>query len=231
MLEALIGAVFLHHGFERTRGRGHRCFDEQIRYRGHGARGPQDRAAGVARAPGASARVPAGGRGRAGRTPGVFTSEVWSTVRSAGAGPGTTIKMSEQKAAQEALRVLERPRTRSSVRWPTCSSVRLRGFKTFARPTELTSSRASPSIIGPERQRQEQHRRRRSLGAGRTEPRQPAGPEHAGRHLLRTRRPQVERGSRGEPDLRQRVRLAAARLRPGGDHPAARARQRLGIPA
>jgi ribonuclease-3 len=102
VVEALIGAVFLTHGFEQARLAIVDAFDEQIRFavKGHvdhktalqellASRGlhPEYRLAGET--------GPAHAR--------VFTSEVCidGTVR--GQGAGTTIKMSEQAAASEAL--------------------------------------------------------------------------------------------------------------------------------
>ncbi len=80
----------------------------------------------------------------------VFTSEVVvdGTVR--GRGTGTTIKMSEQAAAQEALAALPARGARSPMAdMPRLTSVRLRGFKTFAKPTELSFEPGVTVIIGP----------------------------------------------------------------------------------
>jgi ribonuclease-3 len=102
VLEALIGAVYLAHGFEQTRIAVVEAFEEQIRYAvtAHvdykttlqellAPRGLQPAYRLVAEAGPPHARV--------------FTSEVsiGGTVR--GRGPGTTIKMSEQAAASEAI--------------------------------------------------------------------------------------------------------------------------------
>ena len=163
----------------------------------------------------------------------IFTSEVRG--RRGGARPGHGHHHQDERAGGGPGGARPRcwPRPGPEVRWLRCRgcmSVRLRGFKTFAKPTELAFEPGVTVIIGPERQRQEQHRRRRAVGAGRAESRQPARPQHAGRHLLRSRRPPVERGGRGEPGVRQRAGCHAHRRRPGGDHPAAGARQRLRVP-
>ncbi|NLV71224.1 MAG: ribonuclease III [Actinobacteria bacterium] len=107
VLEALIGAVFLTHGFEQARLAVVDAFDPQIRYAvsGHvdhkttlqelvASRGSHLEYRLVEEAGPPHARV--------------FTSEVRVDGVSRGRGNGTTIKMSEQAAAREALRYLTR---------------------------------------------------------------------------------------------------------------------------
>jgi ribonuclease-3 len=102
VLEALIGAVFLTHGFEQARLAVIDAFDEQIRYAvtAHvdhktalqellASRGAHPEYRLVTETGPAHARA--------------FTSEVWVDGASRGRGTGTTIKMSEQAAAREAL--------------------------------------------------------------------------------------------------------------------------------
>lgn len=106
VLEALIGAVFLTYGFEQTRRAVVDAFDEQMRYAvtGHvdhktalqevlAPRGIHPEYRLVTEAGPAHARV--------------FTSEVWVDGIPRGRGTGTTIKMSEQAAAGEALVALD----------------------------------------------------------------------------------------------------------------------------
>lgn len=108
VLEALIGAVFLTYGFERTRRAVVAAFDEQMRYAvtGHvdhktalqellAPRGVHPEYRLVTETGPAHARV--------------FTSEVWVDGVARGRGTGTTIKMSEQAAASEALAALGAP--------------------------------------------------------------------------------------------------------------------------
>lgn len=115
VLEALIGAVFLAHGFERTRSAVVDAFDEQIRYAvtGHvdhktalqellAPRGVHPEYRLVTETGPAHARV--------------FTSEVWFDEAPRGRGTGTTIKMSEQAAAREALASLGAPNGRGRTR-------------------------------------------------------------------------------------------------------------------
>jgi ribonuclease-3 len=105
VLEALIGAVYLAHGFEQARLAVMGAFEEQLRFAvtGHvdhktalqelvAPRGLQP----VYRL--AEEVGPAHAR--------VFTSEVSVDGAVCGRGTGTTIKMSEQKAAEQALRLL-----------------------------------------------------------------------------------------------------------------------------
>lgn len=101
-LEALIGAVFLTFGFEQTRLAVVQAFEEQMRY---GATAHVDHKTVLQEllAPGGvqpeyrlvDERGPAHAR--------VFSSEVSVNGAVRGRGTGTTIKMSEQAAAQEAL--------------------------------------------------------------------------------------------------------------------------------
>ena len=106
MLEAVIGAVYLHHGFERARPAIVSLFEEQMEYAATAhvdhktalqellaPRGVQPAYRLVEEAGPAHARI--------------FTSEVSVSERVRGRGVGTTIKMSEQAAAQEALADLE----------------------------------------------------------------------------------------------------------------------------
>jgi len=108
VLEALIGAVFLTHGYEQARLAVVDAFDEQMRYAvsGHvdhktalqellAPSGVHPEYRLVTEAGPAHARV--------------FTSEVWVDGVSRGKGTGTTIKMSEQAAASEALAFLAAP--------------------------------------------------------------------------------------------------------------------------
>jgi ribonuclease-3 len=105
VLESLIGAVFLTHGFEQARLAIVDAFDEQISYAvtGHvdhktslqellATRGIHPEYRLVMETGPAHARV--------------FTSEVWIDGVSRGRGTGTTIKTSEQAAAREALAAL-----------------------------------------------------------------------------------------------------------------------------
>ena len=105
VLEALIGAVYLHHGFERVRPAIAEVFEEQIRYAATAhvdhktalqellaPRGVQPLYRLVEEAGPAHARS--------------FTSEVTVDGAVRGRGVGTTIKMSEQAAAREALAAL-----------------------------------------------------------------------------------------------------------------------------
>jgi ribonuclease-3 len=105
VLEALIGAVYLGHGFEQARVAVVDAFEEQLRFAvtGHvdhktalqelvAPRGLQPSYRLVEEVGPAHARV--------------FTSEVSVDGAVYGCGTGTTIKMSEQKAAEEALRSL-----------------------------------------------------------------------------------------------------------------------------
>jgi ribonuclease III len=102
VLEALIGAVFLTYGFEQTRLAVVGAFEEQMRYavKGHvdhksalqellAPQGLQPTYQLVTETGPAHSRV--------------FTSEVRVGTRTRGRGTGTTIKMSEQAAAREAL--------------------------------------------------------------------------------------------------------------------------------
>lgn len=102
VLEALIGAVYLEHGFERARPAIIGVFEEQIRYAATAhvdhktalqellaPRGLQPLYRLVEETGPAHARI--------------FTSEVVIDGAVRGRGAGTTIKMSEQAAAQEAL--------------------------------------------------------------------------------------------------------------------------------
>jgi len=102
VLEALIGAVFLTHGFEQARAAVVDAFEEQMRYAvtfhvDHktalqellAPRGVHPEYRLVTETGPAHARV--------------FTSEVWIEGVPRGRGTGTTIKMSEQAAACEAL--------------------------------------------------------------------------------------------------------------------------------
>ncbi|MCL5736095.1 MAG: putative dsRNA-binding protein [Actinobacteria bacterium] len=110
VLEALIGACFLAHGFERTAQAVTEAFEEQIKYAvsDHvdykttlqetlAVRGlhPSYQLVGEEGPPHARQ----------------FTSEVWIAGEFRGRGSGTTIKMSEQQAAREALQALK-PRDR-----------------------------------------------------------------------------------------------------------------------
>jgi ribonuclease III len=108
VLEALIGAVYLTHGFEQTRGAVIEAFEQQIQYAvtAHvdnkttlqellAPRGLQPVYRLVAEAGPPHARV--------------FTSEVLVGGSLSGRGTGTTIKMSEQAAAGEALASLVTP--------------------------------------------------------------------------------------------------------------------------
>jgi ribonuclease-3 len=106
VLEALIGAAFLVHGFEKTRAAVVDAFGEQIEYAvtvhvDHktalqemlAPRGQQPRYRLIEESGPAHARV--------------FSSEVSVAGTVRGRGSGTTIKMSEQAAAREALESLE----------------------------------------------------------------------------------------------------------------------------
>lgn len=102
VVEALIGAVFLTHGFEQSRLTVVDAFEEQIRY---AVTGHVDHKTALQEllAPQGShpdyRLVEEEGPPHAR----VFTSEVWVNGVSRGRGIGTTIKMSEQAAAEEAL--------------------------------------------------------------------------------------------------------------------------------
>ncbi len=106
VLEALIGACFMAHGFDRTSAAVALAFDGQIRYAvtGHvdykttlqellALRGLHPVYQLVAEEGPPHARR--------------FTSEVWIAGEFRGRGAGTTIKMSEQEAAREALAFLK----------------------------------------------------------------------------------------------------------------------------
>lgn len=106
VLEALIGACFLAHGFNRTAAAVVLAFDEQVRYAvtGHvdhkttlqellALRGLHPSYQLVAEDGPPHARH--------------FTSEVWIAGELRGRGAGTTIKTSEQEAAREALAFLK----------------------------------------------------------------------------------------------------------------------------
>jgi ribonuclease-3 len=106
VVEALIGACFIAHGFDRTAAAVGMAFDEQIRYAvtGHvdhkttlqellALRGLHPSYQLVAEDGPPHARH--------------FTSEVWIDGAFRGRGAGTTIKMSEQHAAREALAFLK----------------------------------------------------------------------------------------------------------------------------
>lgn len=108
VLEALIGAVFLAHGFEQARLAVVDAFEEQVRYAvtGHvdhktvlqellAPQGVHPEYRLVTETGPAHARV--------------FTSEVWVDGVPRGRGTGTTIKTSEQAAAGEALASLGAP--------------------------------------------------------------------------------------------------------------------------
>jgi ribonuclease-3 len=110
MLEAVMGAVYLHHGFERVRAAIIAVFEEQMEYAATAhvdhktalqellaPRGLQPAYRLVEETGPAHARV--------------FTSEVSVDGGVRGRGTGTTIKMSEQVAAQEALAALSERRT------------------------------------------------------------------------------------------------------------------------
>lgn len=102
VLEALIGAVFLAHGFEQTRPAVVDAFEEQL-HRAATTRVDHKTALQEVLAPRGLQPVyrvvaeegPPHAR--------VFTSEVYIDGRARGRGTGTTIKMSEQGAAAEAL--------------------------------------------------------------------------------------------------------------------------------
>lgn len=106
MLEALIGACFIGHGYERTAAAVASAFDEQMTFAltGHVDYKTtlQERLAPRGRQPGYRV-VGEEGPAHARR----FTSEVSVDGKVVGRGAGTTIKMSEQQAAREALAALE----------------------------------------------------------------------------------------------------------------------------
>ena len=115
VLEALIGAVYLEHGFERARSAIVGVFEEQIRYAAT-AHVDHKTALQELLAPRGAQPVyrlveetgPAHARS--------FTSEVVIDGAVRGRGIGTTIKMSEQAAAQEALASLRTSRRSSRLR-------------------------------------------------------------------------------------------------------------------
>jgi ribonuclease III len=113
VLEAIIGAVYVNYGFERVRPAVIAVFEEQVRYAvtvhvDHktalqellAPRGMQPQYRLVEETGPAHARI--------------FTSEVLVDGAVEGRGEGTTIKMSEQAAAQEALAALPGARRRPS---------------------------------------------------------------------------------------------------------------------
>jgi ribonuclease-3 len=109
MLEAVIGAAFLHHGFERVRSAVIAVFEEQMEYAATAhvdhKTALQELLAPRGLQPAyrlAEETGPAHAR--------VFTSEVLVDGGVRGKGTGTTIKMSEQEAAQEALAALSKRR-------------------------------------------------------------------------------------------------------------------------
>ena len=117
-------------------------------------------------------------------------------------------------------------------------SLTLKGFKSFASATTLRFEPGITAVVGPERLRQVQRRRRHRLGARRAGRQGAARRQDGGRHLRRHRRPAAAGPGRGDPHHRQRRRRAADRLRRGLDHPpdVPRRRQRVrdqrrGVPA
>jgi len=105
VLEALIGAVLLAHGYERTRAAVVEAFDGQIRY---GITSHVDHKTALQELLAPRGRQPAYRLLAEDGPPHarVFTSEVSVEGRAYGQGTGTTIKISEQAAAKAALAVL-----------------------------------------------------------------------------------------------------------------------------
>jgi ribonuclease III len=106
VLEALIGASFLAHGYDRTAAAVVLAFEEQIRYAfsGHVDHKTTLQELLALRGLHPSYRLVAEEGPPHARH---FTSEVWIAGELRGSGSGTTIKMSEQEAAREALAVLK----------------------------------------------------------------------------------------------------------------------------
>lgn len=106
ILEALIGACFLGYGYDRTAAAVVEAFDEQIRYAFTGHVDHKTKLQELLALKGVHPvykLVAEEGPPHARH----FTSEVWIAGEVRGRGSGTTIKMSEQEAAREALTILQ----------------------------------------------------------------------------------------------------------------------------
>ena len=89
------------------------------------------------------------------------------------------------------------------------------GFKSFVDRTVLTFDDPITGVVGPERMRQVEHRRRHSLGHGRAVRQAPARPRHGGRHLQRLRVARPGGHGRGLHHLRYASRWRSD-VAPGG---------------
>ena len=79
------------------------------------------------------------------------------------------------------------------------------GFKSFSDRSHLSFDRGVTAIVGPERVRQEQRRRRHHLGAGRAERQEPARRPDGRRDLQRQRRAQADRRGRSAAAAERRA--------------------------
>ena len=98
-------------------------------------------------------------------------------------------------------------------------SLTLKGFKSFASSTTLQLEPGITCIVGPQRLRQVQRRRRARLGDGRAGREVAARRQDGGRHLRRHLRPPAAGPGRGGADHRQQRRRPADRVRRGDDQP------------
>ena len=108
-------------------------------------------------------------------------------------------------------------------------ALRVKGFKSFARQTELVFEPGVGVIIGPNGSGKSNLADAVIWALGRAEPHHGARLLHAGRHLRRQRRPARQRQRRGRAHLRQRRRRLAAAHRRGQRHAAGHARRLLAV--